>query len=93
MDAKYKPGYSPNVEGNPYGLVDDIREISGYARDERILKRLKLEDGDTVPMCLIIYPEKDGQSSLCDIESKWQKVNNYVKFYSVGIALPTWQIE
>ena len=59
IDAKYKPQYN---EGNR-GIVDDIREISGYARDERILKaldwrpELDSENGRSFPKCLIIYPD------------------------------------
>ena len=59
IDAKYKPHYS---EGNK-GILDDIREISGYARDEKILKVLgwKPEEerakGNYFPKCLIIYPD------------------------------------
>ena len=59
IDAKYKPRYN---EGNR-GILDDIREISGYARDEKILKALgwKPEDecakGNYFPKCLIIYPD------------------------------------
>ena len=59
IDAKYKPRYN---EGNR-GILDDIREISGYARDEKILKalgwrpELDSENGKSFPKCLIIYPD------------------------------------
>ena len=59
IDAKYKPQYN---EGNR-GILDDIREISGYARDKKILDTLEwnLEDefakGNYFPKCLIIYPD------------------------------------
>lgn len=59
IDAKYKPQYN---EGNR-GILDDIREISGYARDKKILDALgwKPEDecakGNYFPKCLIIYPD------------------------------------
>ena len=90
MDAKYKFKYSPNVEGNPYGLMDDIREISGYARDERILvhmnRTVPLES--FVPECLIIYPDDGSAESLVDITANWKKVNNFVNFYCVGVKLP-----
>ena len=36
MDTKYKPYYDISNSG----IIDDIREISGYARDENILKEL-----------------------------------------------------
>lgn len=57
MDAKYKPRYAnPNA-----GILDDIREISGYARDTKILKQLGLKttqvDYNEEIKCLIIYPE------------------------------------
>lgn len=59
IDAKYKPRYS---EGNQ-GILDDIQEISRYARDEKILKALEWEPkvesakGNYFPKCLIIYPD------------------------------------
>ena len=59
IDAKYKPQYN---EGNR-GIINDIREISGYARDEKILKalgwrpELDSENGKSVPKGLIIYPD------------------------------------
>lgn len=59
IDAKYKPRYN---DGNA-GIIDDIREISGYARDKKILERLKwdfkkeIENGSCFPKCLIIYPD------------------------------------
>lgn len=51
MDAKYKPRY----ENSNCGILDDIREISGYARDRKILKRLKADEQEI--KCVIIYPK------------------------------------
>ena len=72
LDAKYKPRYN---EGNK-GILDDIREISGYARDEKILKALNWnpeeegKKGDFFPNCVIIYPDKsiklDAESGYID---------------------------
>ena len=68
IDAKYKPHYS----GGNKGILDDIREISGYARDEKILKVLgwKPEEesakGNYFPKCLIIYPDSSTRF-------KWEK--------------------
>ena len=59
IDAKYKPRYS---EGNQ-GILNDIQEISRYARDEKILKALgwnpknESTKGNYFPKCLIIYPD------------------------------------
>lgn len=59
LDAKYKTHYQK--KRNP-AILADIREISGYARDEKILKALKIEktalnEEDNLIPCVIIYPE------------------------------------
>ena len=54
MDAKYKPHYDYSNRG----IIDDIREISGYARDWKILQRLAITKAYSEEIkCLIIYPE------------------------------------
>lgn len=87
LDAKYKPRYA---KGNS-GIVDDVREISGYARDKKILRELKWKtdasQGKLLPDCVIIYPvsqveEKDEESVniLSEIECKtWENVTDYSK--------------
>lgn len=55
LDAKYKPHY----EKSDNNIIDDIREISGYARDEILLKKLNIDtngENAEVPACVIIYP-------------------------------------
>ena len=54
IDAKYKPRYNYSNEG----ILPDIREISGYARDKRILKSLGVETDEKEIKCLIIYPKQ-----------------------------------
>ncbi|MEG1738295.1 MAG: hypothetical protein RRX93_07525 [Bacteroidales bacterium] len=53
IDTKYKPKYG----GSNGGIIEDVRQISAYARDKKILKALGA-DQSLVPACLIIYPEK-----------------------------------
>lgn len=53
IDTKYKPKY----DGSNGGIIEDVRQISAYARDKKILKALGA-DQSLVPACLIIYPEK-----------------------------------
>ena len=53
LDAKYKPHY----EGSNRGIIDDIREMSGYARDTRILHALGAANDGHEVKCVIIYPE------------------------------------
>lgn len=58
LDAKYKTRYQKKNSA----VLDDIREISGYARDDKILKALKIKEADfdkeeNMIRCVIIYPE------------------------------------
>ena len=39
------------------GIVEDIRQISAYARDNKILKTMKYNE-NSIADCLIVYPEK-----------------------------------
>ena len=55
IDAKYKPRYDYTQSG----ILLDIREMSGYARDNKILRVMKINpDTNSIPDigCLIIYP-------------------------------------
>lgn len=58
LDAKYKDHYD---DGNK-GILEDIREISGYARDQKILNALNWDcekdsaEGIFSPKCVIVYP-------------------------------------
>ena len=60
IDAKYKPKYS---DGN-VGILNDIQEMSRYARDKNILNDLNwspteedCKNDRCFPKCLIIYPD------------------------------------
>lgn len=54
LDAKYKERYADSNSG----MIDDIRQLSGYARDEKILNALGVAESDNyIPPCVIIYPE------------------------------------
>ena len=96
IDAKYKPWYASldNPKGKP---IDDIRELSGYARDITIINQMKVSKTDNkyVPPCIIIYPNKDGYDSfqggtlkeLSDSNTS-KHFYNFVDFYKVGVKLP-----
>lgn len=51
LDAKYKPQYD---EGNR-GLIQDVREMSGYARDKKILSRMDNKHKEPIK-AVILYP-------------------------------------
>ena len=73
LDAKYKPRY----EHSKSGVITDIRELSGYARDTRILQNFDKFHQDKEIPCVIIYPGKsaieeflENDLSQADIENK-----------------------
>jgi 5-methylcytosine-specific restriction enzyme subunit McrC len=96
IDTKYKPRYN---DGNS-GMVDDIRQISSYARDEKILKRLleKNNNIEIVPTCLIIYPENNNNQDDpdkvitgfegVDLINDAVLIKAYRKFYKISVPLP-----
>lgn len=90
LDAKYKPYYE---ESDKY-IVDDIRELSGYARDEKLLKLMGYHDEDYIPPCVLIYPGSDRQFNFNskDVLSQLQPDNHirgYHKFFKLGVNLPS----
>ena len=74
LDAKYKTRYQKH--NSP--LLADIREISGYARDDKILKKLGIyktsfEKDENMVRCVIIYPEYmkiEIEDNMDDVEKK-----------------------
>lgn len=99
IDAKYKPRY----ENSNAGIIDDIREISGYARDKKILNRLKIVGNEEVK-CLIVYPKpiifnKDEQEDIVDDECKSvlgmidlteiKEIKMFRNFYKISVPIPT----
>lgn len=87
IDAKYKPRYQAESKGS----ADDIRQISGYARDSKILKQLDLNEDEQQrkPVdCLIIYIDQSASEALPD-DLLQTKINGLVNFYKLPIRLPT----
>ena len=72
LDAKYKPHY----EYSNGGILDDIREMSGYARDKKILSNFK-EPPAEVP-CVIIYPTKIDEETDQFVESNLYENMDYI---------------
>lgn len=83
LDAKYKPKY---VEDGVD--IDDIRELSGNARDDRLLPNLP---EDYSPRCIFLYPgNTDELKPESDIlfEQQGQKIPHYRNFYKISVPLP-----
>lgn len=90
MDAKYKRQYQPQeITLNDY-IIKDIRQLSGYARDNRIIKFLN--DGkNEIIECCIIYPDErflgEKEEFKIDIESKLE-IYQFNKFFKLPVKLP-----
>ena len=83
LDAKYKPKYEED-----WVDIDDIRELSGNARDNRLLPNLP---EDYSPRCIILYPgNADELKPESDIlfEQQGQRMPHYRNFYKISVPLP-----
>lgn len=84
VDAKYKPRYKDKSID-----IDDIRQVSGYARLKSIYKFLKLENMSEVIDCLIIYSDQSIQKDKFDlVDLRSDESLYYTNFYKIGISLP-----
>ena len=79
IDAKYKPIYEDNR------VIDDIRQVSGYARLERVYQKLGLEGSNKLIDCLIIYPSLDEDTNFF---LKDKKIAGYRNIYKQSISIP-----
>lgn len=86
IDAKYKPRYKKQSID-----IEDIRQISGYARLEKVYKELGITDFNKNIRCLIIYSNQNCPTDLPQMRynEHWLlKENGYVNIYKLGISLP-----
>lgn len=90
LDAKYKLWYSSEKGRRDHKnyLVADIREISAYARDERLLNLINKNVSS--PICIIIHPNEETTKLEPELSSsvKDNKVEGYKDFYRLGVSLP-----
>ena len=79
IDAKYKTVYEDSR------VIDDIRQVSAYARLERVYKALKIDDNRLVD-CLIIYPSFEQNTNL-NIANK-KEIHQYRNIYKLSVSVP-----
>ncbi|SES75492.1 5-methylcytosine restriction system specificity protein McrC [Prevotella sp. kh1p2] len=88
IDVKYKPRY----KGSGGISMDDAREVSGYARLNKVYEELGLGENEALPIkCLIIYPNQEQEEQFTitkEQEPVFDKIPGYVRFYKIGIRLP-----
>lgn len=83
VDAKYKPVYQENSVD-----IENIRQISGYARDNKVRDFLDVSPNEELE-CLIIYPDQTSNNvDLRNIDTKLENIGQFSGFRKVGIRLP-----
>ncbi|TVT36759.1 hypothetical protein FNT36_24920 [Hymenobacter setariae] len=96
IDTKYKRAY----QKRDY-LIEDVRQLSGYARDTGVLERLGYvspeEQTKAMINCLIVYPQRlSGAAELAKMveafpaEDQLQDfaIKQFVSFYKLAVCLP-----
>ena len=90
IDAKYRPTYQQDK--NLSYIIEDIRQISGYARDVGILDKLGYhtveEQTSSVVSCVVIYTDQNMQNRLPESLTTGTSIKEFTKFYKVPIAVP-----
>lgn len=88
VDAKYKPQYQDGKIN-----IEDIRQISGYARLKKVYNFLNLED-ERIIDCLVIYSnQKANRKDFKGENFKLEEEKEYNKFFKIGIELPIKEIQ
>lgn len=95
LDTKYKEAWQSD------GVSDDIRQLSGYARNVRIRRSLNVGDDATICPCMILYPDNaegvegfdEFGDAILDVgeypQSRYVKtVGGYIHFYKLPVRLP-----
>lgn len=83
VDAKYKPQYQ---NGNV--STEDIRQISGYSRLNKVYNFLNIED-DKIIDCLVIYSNQSAnRNDFIGDNFKMEEEKEYKRFFKIGIELP-----
>lgn len=88
IDAKYKLYYKSGH------LHEDIRQVAGYARLNKVREKLKVADDRNID-CLIIYPDMENGIMDFSLENiinqkniEENKIKAYHKVYKLGVMLP-----
>jgi 5-methylcytosine-specific restriction enzyme subunit McrC len=86
IDAKYKPKYKTTYD------IEDIRQLSGYARDRKVMCELGITSNDdqekVVLPCLIIYPDQSEKVSEKLFENDRESIVEFVRFEKQAVKLP-----
>lgn len=93
LDAKYKPYFDKGKIP-----IADLRQLSGYARDKKILEKLGTKESTVA--CVFIYPQKgitendpfsDGEEILS--APTIEKYDDFLQMYKIAIPLPLLELQ
>lgn len=86
LDAKYKLIYNDDKYD-----IDNIRQLSGYARDKWVFEKLGIAK-DKIIECLIIYPIQNSSTNTNELQtvdlSKADEIADFIRFRKLGVPLP-----
>jgi 5-methylcytosine-specific restriction enzyme subunit McrC len=82
IDTKYKMIYN-----NSKYDIENIRQVSAYARDRGIRNKLNASQTEILNCC-IIYPNIDKQENFNNRTLLEEEVQQFEKFWKIGIRLP-----
>lgn len=85
IDTKYKKTYKDGYK------IEDIRQLSGYARDVGIINSLNIHSDSIVVDCVVIYPSKECPDDFQGRQLRENRIDQFTKFYKCGIRLPVKQ--
>lgn len=84
IDAKYKNYNEKSIN------IDDIRQVSGYARLNSVYNKLGRDKNDNSNIdCLFIYPFIASKQNILEDKLNAYAIGNYRNFYSMEVTLPT----
>lgn len=90
IDTKYKTYYINNY------IIDDIRQLSGYSRDRKMLKimDIDIDKSDRCLNCLIVYPNQGAEVETEIVKEALlsTEISQFNNFYKYGIRLPEKEI-
>lgn len=84
IDAKYKLHYKSGH------LHEDIRQVAGYARLNKVREKLQVTDDRNID-CLIIYPDMENGLDVLSLENIKENrlpIQAYFNVFKLGVMLP-----
>lgn len=85
-DAKYKLIYNNKDQYD----INNVRQLSGYARDEKVFDKLNIPNNEIID-CIVIYPTPLEINSTKDFKLDLKKsvdLETFVKFKKIGVPIP-----